>query len=478
MRRLAVLALLLPAIATASPQAVSASGSQTLQQQVQAKLGEAGPGPRFGLVVTTLDGQELVAIAPDERFIPASNAKIFTTAAAFETLGKLDSPDTDAGALVRFEAAQTGTPDLILEGRGDARLSSAPNCVTNCLAALADAVAARTRRIGNIVGDARFFPDERWSQGMSWNNIPTNSGTAMSALTLDQNELALRVVPGAPGQPPKVALDGYFKVENSATTTADDPADLTVSRLPGSQVLRLSGTISTKTGERLVRLGIDDPAHYAAWRFRRMLEERGVTVTGAILSRYRSSGPGKPSAGSEPIARLTAQPLEETIGILNKVSQNSFAELLLRRLGSRTGAGSAEDGIAVVRAMMEQAGVPAHAWHLADGSGMSTYNRVSPRGMVTLLRWIAGRPWGAAWKATLPIGGVDGTLARRFRGTGLQGRVFAKTGSINATNALAGYMLTRSGQTLAFAIYANDVPEGARATPLMDAALELVAQGR
>ena len=74
------------------------------------------------------------------------------------------------------------------------------------------------------------------------------------------------------------------------------------------------------------------------------------------------------------------------------------------------------------------------------------------------------------------MGGVDGTLARRFADGPLRGRIFAKTGSLDATNALAGYLLTRRGETLIFAFYANDVPEEVRATKTMDAALELLAE--
>ena len=107
---------------------------------------------------------------------------------------------------------------------------------------------------------------------------------------------------------------------------------------------------------------------------------------------------------------------------------------------------------------------------------MSTYNRVAPRGVVRFLRWIDTRPWAAAWRATLPVGGVDGTLARRFRGTALESRLFAKTGGLNATTALSGYMIARSGRTLLFAFYANDIPDGASATAAMDAALVLIAE--
>jgi D-alanyl-D-alanine carboxypeptidase/D-alanyl-D-alanine-endopeptidase (penicillin-binding protein 4) len=96
--------------------------------------------------------------------------------------------------------------------------------------------------------------------------------------------------------------------------------------------------------------------------------------------------------------------------------------------------------------------------------------------MVTLLRWAAAQPWGTAWRATFPVAGVDGTLLRRFRGTILESRLFAKTGTLNATNAIAGYLTARSGRTLIFSFYANDVPEGASATAAMDAALVLIAE--
>ncbi|MDB5721679.1 MAG: dacB, partial [Alphaproteobacteria bacterium] len=172
----------------------------------------------------------------------------------------------------------------------------------------------------------------------------------------------------------------------------------------------------------------------------------------------------------------TPPPLSEDLKRTNKESQNLHAELILRRIGAQAGDGSIAGGLKAVAAMLAGAGVPRTAWDLSDGSGMSSYNRVAPRGVVALLRWIAAQPWGAAWRATLPVGGVDGTLARRFKGTVLEGRIFAKTGTLNGTNALAGWVTTASGRSLAFAFYANDVPEGVKATEAMDSALLMVAQ--
>ena len=478
-----LLAWLTIAVCTASP---AAALDTALQQRVEAALAEAGPGTRFGLVVTTEDGRDLIAINPDSRFIPASNTKMLTTAAVFATMTGLDQPDAPGGAMVRLDRSGGRAPDVILIGRGDARLSSAPDCVANCLAALADAVAARTRRVRHVVGDDTRFPDQRWSPGMSWNNIQSRYGTAISALTLDDNELAMIVSPGSVGQPPTVAISPYYEVINAATTVAEGATELSFHRMPGSRTLRLGGTIAAGAEPETLRMGVDDPAHFAAWRLRALLEERGVRVTGEVEARHRpftaADDPAKrgdmpPPRPAEPeaLARLTPPPLAEDLVHANKVSQNLHTELLIRRLGLVAGSGSIEDGVAAIAAMMEQAGVPRTAWDLSDGSGMSTYNRLSPRAVATLLRWAADQPWGEAWRATFPIAGVDGTLERRFRGTPLEGRLFAKTGTLNATNALSGYMTARSGRTLIFSFYANDVPADAGATPAMDAALNLIA---
>jgi D-alanyl-D-alanine carboxypeptidase/D-alanyl-D-alanine-endopeptidase (penicillin-binding protein 4) len=447
-----------------------------LQARVEAKLAEAGSGVRFGMVVATEDGGELVAIAPEGRFVPASATKMFTIAAIFNTLGGLDASDTAGGASVSLEKSAGAAPDVLLQGHGDARLSSAPGCVEDCLATLADAVAAEVRTVRDVVGDDSFFPDQRWSPGMSWNNIPTASGTAVSALTLDDNEFPLIVTPTAPGQPPRAEGSPYLVLRNDAVTVAAGAtAELDVERLPGERTLRLTGTIAADAKPQRIRLGIDDPADYAAWRLKALLEARGVRVTGRVLSRHRLAGTALPPTAGEPLARLTPPPLLLDLRQTAKVSQNLHAELFLRRLGRIKGEGAIRDGLAQLRSTLDTAGVPLRQADFSDGSGMSTYNRVSPRGAVRFLGWAARQPWGAAWRATLPVAGVDGTLARRFKGTLLEGRLFAKTGSLNQASALVGYMIAKSGRTLLFAVFANDIPEGAPALRAIDAALAVAA---
>ncbi len=481
---LALFAVSVPALADAPP--APAAKAQTLQQQVEATLATAPQGTRFGLLVVDEAGRVVVSVNPDQRFIPASNTKMFTTAAAYALLPEMDQPDGESGTEVVLVAGRKGQ-DVVLRGRGDARMSSAPDCTVDCLAALADAVAARTRRVQDVVGDDTFWPDQRWVPGMSWNNIPTDSGTATSALNLDNNELRITVTPGVPGKAPGVAGSPYFRLRNEAVTIAPGgKLSLAIDRPVNSLELRLYGEIPADAKPWSELAGIDDPAHYAAWVFKGMLETRGVKVTGKIRASHRApqlrdqpqpAGGIAPLTmpGMAPLAKLSPPPLAEDVVIINKVSQNLHAQVLFRRLGDLEGTGSEQWATKAMNGLFERAGIPRSSYDFSDGSGMSTYNRVSPRAAVALLRWIDQQPWGPAWHDSLPVAGKDGTLRRRLIGTPLEGNLTAKTGTLNATNALSGTFRTGKGKRFTFAFFANDVPDGASALAVMEAALLLVA---
>ena len=481
---LALFALSAPALAEVP--AAASEQAQTLQQQVEATLVKAPQGTRFGLLVVDDAGKVIVAINPDQRFIPASNTKMFTTAAAYALLPGMDQPDVAGGTQVWLKDRK-GKQDVFLYGRGDARMSSAPDCKVNCLATLADAVAAKTKRVHNVVGLGSFWPDQRWVPGMSWNNIGTDSGTAVSALNLDDNELLVTVTPGEPGKAPKVVSSPYFKLQNEATTiAAGGKRTLTIERAVNGFDMRLYGAIPIDAKPWSERIGIDDPSHYAAWSFKRMLEARGVKVTGKVevINRpvrdfdqpYDPGELGTPvPIGDHPLASLTPPPLAEDVVVINQVSQNLHAQVLFRRIGDIEGTGSEQWASHALQKLFQKAGIPRAGYDFSDGSGMSTYNRVSPRATVALMRWIDTQPWGAKWHASLPVAGQNGTLRRRFIGTPLEGNLAAKTGTLNATNALSGTFRTKSGKRFTFAFFANDVPDGATAIPAMEAVLLQIA---
>ena len=475
----ALLGMALPALADPAP--------PSTQAQAEAALAAAPKGTRFGLLVVDDAGKVIVSINPDQRFIPASNTKMFTTAAAYALLPGMDQPDAAGGTKVRFApGSRKGLPDVELEGNGDARMSSSGDCKVDCLAFLADAVAAKTRVIGNVIAVDHSYPDERWSPGMSWNNIQTEAGTAAGALNLDDNQLNVTVVPGAAGMPPTVAVSPYYQLSNEALTTAGGGVPrLTLERAVGTKRLRLYGEMPVETKEWHQWIGIDDPADYAAWTFKNMLEARGVKVTGRLLPVHGASGKIDQTCDcvvdaivmhrEPPLASLIPPPLSEDVVVINKISQNLHAQVLFRRVGHVAGTGSSEWAARAEQQLFTRAGIPREGYDFSDGSGMSTYNRVSPGAAVALLRWIDTQPWGKAWYASLPIAGVDGTLKRRFIGTPLEGNLIAKTGTLNATNALSGTFRAASGKRLTFAFFANDVPDGQSALPAMEATLLVVA---
>jgi D-alanyl-D-alanine carboxypeptidase/D-alanyl-D-alanine-endopeptidase (penicillin-binding protein 4) len=159
------------------------------------------------------------------------------------------------------------------------------------------------------------------------------------------------------------------------------------------------------------------------------------------------------------------------------VSQNLHAELYLRDLGRLEGGdGSVAQGARVVRQFLIQAGVDPEDFVFYDGSGLSPQDLITPRAFTRLLVYAAHQPWGGEYRASLPVGGVDGTLSDRFQHDGLKGRVFAKTGTISGVNALSGYLTTPSGKTVVFSILCNDHgPDGDTAVKAMDRVVDTIA---
>ncbi|WP_291052258.1 D-alanyl-D-alanine carboxypeptidase/D-alanyl-D-alanine-endopeptidase [Hyphomonas sp.] len=438
-------------------------------------------GVRWGAIVMTLDGREVFSLNADERFIPASNTKVFTSAAAFHYLSGLDVPDPEAGtSLWLAPRGQGEAPDLVLMGAGDPGLMDSAACVNNCLHQLADAaVAAGITRVHDVIGDDTLLPAAPWGQGWSWNNFVWYYTAPVSALTVNENTLGLIVSPGAaPGDPATYRWapgDDLLLVDNDLITApAGSEPSLRLQRVPGLEILRLAGYIPADAAPRTYAVAVRDPAESAALRLIVLLSERGVTVEGLMRARH------EPAADAPPptlIARLTPAPVADSIRRILVNSQNLHAELLLRRIALARGELSPEGGPEILTALVAEAGLTPVEAELFDGSGLSTYNRVTPRGMAAFLRWAAAQSWGNDWRAMMPVGGESGTLARRFKGTSLEGKIFAKTGSLHGVNALSGYMTARSGQTLIFAVYANDRPaEAPSIIGEMDANLVRIAE--
>jgi len=257
------------------------------------------------------------------------------------------------------------------------------------------------------------------------------------------------------------------------------PRRIYITREPGSNQLTLFGNIPVDDPGANEALAIEDPAQFAADVFRSLLEKRGIVVYGqpktkhtelATLSTFSvttvaPAGGGDGEAKPRPpkpdsrtvIAGYDSPPLAQDLKVINKVSQNLHAELMLRLLGREKGnGGTIESGLEVVRGFLLQAGIHPDEYVFYDGSGLSRQNLVTPHAMVRLLQYADTQPWGPAFLDTLPVAGLDGSLSERFRGTAPQGRVQAKTGSLGHVNSLSGYATTMSGDRVAFSIMANN----------------------
>lgn len=464
-----------------------AAAPADLEAQVRGLLAQPDlAGTHWGLQVEDKNGQPIISIAPDERFQPASNTKVFVTAAAFEALsrGALPNPGTQ----VRLEPGARGLQNVVLVGKGDASLSDRANCQRDCLSQLADAVAASgVKRVGDVIGDDSFMPDERWVRS---GRLRPGSRTIMSALTINDNELAITVTPGAaPGAPASAALADPFPelrlIDEVTTAAADTAAEVHAEIEPGQRTIRLLGSLPLGGKPQVLRFDVDDPADYAAIRFAALLRARGIAVSGAIRPRHAAitaqallgTAPAAPETPA--LASLTPPDPVEDLTLTAKRSQNLHAHLWLKKLALSQGlAPSTPTGLAVLNAQLDKVGLPRWSHDFYDGSGLSPDNRITPRAMVRYLHWIDGQSWGQQWRAILPIAGVDGTLAGRLKNTPLAGNLRAKTGTLLAGNALAGYVTAASGRELVFAIYANDRPGDAPSVlPVMDKIMQVIAAG-
>jgi len=467
----------------------------------------------WGIEVVSLDsGKTLYSQNADKLFTPASNTKLFTTSAALALIGP--------GYTFRTTVETTGTldkygrisGDLVLVGRGDPNLSGRElpyslhtrrsDHAIQVLEQLADALVEKGVKYvdGDIVADDSYFAFERYGEGWSQDDLVLADGAPVSALTINDNVLFLNILPAdRAGERVFVSVSpfaDYYQVDNRIITTpAGTGRKVFINREPGSTRLTLWGNVPLDDAGVNEALAIDDPAEFAAELFRQLLANRGIVVYGKQRTRHtelaslstltvtaiapaRGGDESAHEALSQALVLATheSKPLLEDIRVINKVSQNLHAEILLRLLGREKGtAGTVEGGLEVLRGFLNQVGVPPDAYVFYDGSGLSRQNLVSPDAVVELLRYAAGQAWGASFQDTLPVAGVDGSLAERLTNLDPRAHVCAKTGSLGGVKALSGYATTAKGDHVVFSILSNNFNLPAkRVTDTIDSIVEAI----
>jgi D-alanyl-D-alanine carboxypeptidase/D-alanyl-D-alanine-endopeptidase (penicillin-binding protein 4) len=460
----------------------------------------------WGVSVVALSGNPIYKLNDNQYFNPASNAKMFTTATAYALLPSGLTFTTLVSATAPVGSAGEVGGDITIFGVGDPNISGRTmpfglktERTGPPLAALEDMADQIVRHgvhsvTGDIVGDDTWFVYERYGAGWSWDDLQWGYGAPVSALSVNDNEVYLNAMPAA--------QVGNTAVVSWLPATTSPPGDLGkpgVERSPGSMTVRIFGLTPLGQQGLHTALAIEDPAEYAAKALRGMLLARGVQVNGKARAQHRPpvdtsdflaaqqvpvalhpitiETVQSAAAGPVVLASHVSPPLGDDLVVTNKVSQNLHAEITLRTLGKfESSDGSLLEGTRVVRQFLISAGVAPTDFVLYDGCGLSIQDLATPRAFTTLLAYAARQSWGDAFRSSFPVGGVDGSLSGRFKQREVDGKVFAKTGTLGEARALSGYVVTASGQTVAFSIMCTDHnPSGSADRAAMDKIVAAIA---
>ena len=474
-RGVATLVLALAAFVPAAHS--SALAAQSLTKRIDKRL-DAPPFDKSLWGVSVVDHSGKVLYGRNERrlFTPASNAKLVVTAVAAALL----PPDfTVRTSLYAAGPVVAGVlrGDLVLYGRGDPAFSRRCYATDSTISGvcdrdpfarlrlMADTLKARgVRQVeGDLVGDGSYFEAASLHPGWELFDLNWWYAAPVSALAFNDNSLDFVWQPGvAVGAPALISMWpdlGDVAFENRTVTVAPGgPTDIgdRFFRHPGTVHVWAEGTVALDRPPRTESFAVADPNLFAARALRQALAEAGVAVTGTTRS-TTDSAIYSAARARPPLAEAVSRPVRDWIFPILNTSQNLFAEMLLKQLGRRFGAGGSwKEGLAVERRfLIDSVKIDSTEFHLSDGSGLSSENLISPQAFTRLLRYIRAHPRFATFAPGLPHAGGTGNLKTRFVGTPLDRRVRGKTGSIAGVNTLSGYIERPDGKPLTFSIEVN-----------------------
>ncbi|WP_031500691.1 D-alanyl-D-alanine carboxypeptidase/D-alanyl-D-alanine-endopeptidase [Bryobacter aggregatus] len=427
------------------------ANAQKLPSAVQSIL-KRNPRVHWGIHAVQLKtGRVLVSMNADQYFVPASNMKLFSTAFALETLGTEHRFTTRVLSATPIDTQGSLAGDLILQGGGDPSLSSRrhpyqqenPFAEDRLLPLRELARQLRERGVrfirGQIVGDDSMYKLDPIPNGWAADDGVFEYGAPVSALSFNDNIFGLRATSGATQLSPAVE---YFSILNELRNVETLPRKVLASRAVGSRVLRLSGNIPPRAKEYSNDFAVDEPALYAATAFREVLLEEGIRVDGEAVVRHLAPA----TLESIELARRDSPPLPLLLQVVDKVSQNLHAELVLRAATQKRPLAN----------FLQQTGIAEQDTNFEDGSGMSRLSLVTPKAVVQLLRYMSQQKNFELFRSLLPVGAQDGTLRNRFDRSPQAIRIQAKTGSLTHISALAGYADSKRHGPIAFQVIANN----------------------
>lgn len=407
---------------------------------------------RWGILVETLSDQTTIySLDAGYYFIPASTAKLLTTAAVLQKLSPLYR--------IRTSLYGDGNNNIYVVGRGD------PSLTEIQLQSLAQQLKKQgIEKINQLIADDSYFQGTAVNPHWEWEDVQAGYGAPINSLILNQNAIDLVLSPQGLGQPLKVnfvnpAEGQKWQIENNSVTVAKNEKEfLEIGRDFIQPIIRISGQLQVESPPEPVYVAVVTPVDKFLNKFSQVLASAGIRVSQIVKGSQTTA-----NLNLTELAFVESPTVAELVEKVNKKSNNVYAEALLRQLGVRSRLvpqkKSANETLAKsleeVKVILTRLGVNPESFILADGSGLSRHNLVSPEALVQTLRVMANFPLANIYRNSLPVAGVSGTLSDRFRNSLAQENLHAKTGTISGVSSLAGYINPPNFEPLIFSIIVN-----------------------
>jgi len=419
----------------------------------------------WGVVIQSLStGEYFYRRNENKNFMPASNLKLFTTALALLQLGPDYTYKTSLYLNGKIKNEEI-KGDLILRGVGDPTITSrfyngdALTVFNNW----ADSLVNMGIEVinGNIIADDDAFEEESLGNGWAWDDETYYYSAIPGGVCFNDNCIDLKIIPGEKvGR--KAIIDIYPKTKyvtilNNVVTVSDDSVtSIDFYRERNTNIIQVFGTIRKSETEIKESVSINNPTKFTAQILKEVIESKGIKVKGQALDNDEL-GIVRDYQKLNPLFTQVSPPLKEIVKVVNKVSHNLYAEQLIKTIGyEKLKFGSFENGLKASQNLLKQMGIDPENLQIVDGSGLSRLNLITPAQLNSLLRFMYRSKYFNEFYESLPIAGVDGTIANRMKNTRAMNNVRAKTGYINAVRSLSGYVTTTDGEMLTFVMIANN----------------------
>lgn len=462
-------------ISLAAVEAPPNSALAELRQRLSAHISQSKYDTAlWGVKVVSQDtGKTVFELNQQKLFTPASNTKLYTTALALDRLGPDYRIKTSIYARGKPDGTGTVPGDLIIYGRGDPSFNahfdhgSLSNALLPLVAALSHAGIKRIA--GDLIGDSTFFRGAPFGSGWVWEDLQQRFGAEISALTINDNTLRLRVKPGERVDTPCVLSlipSPSFIILSNRTLTVEKHGRKAIQfeRPITENILHVFGQMPLDGTPLVEEITVHEPALLFVSFLSSLLPSHGIELMGKPRALGHFERPAAPATIGELIelGSVESPPLRNLIRETVKPSQNLYADLLLAHMGEKARTSetlpemrSEELGIRELGKFLVRANVRRGDVLFEEGSGLSRNNLCTPEATVALLQFMTQHPAGDIFLDALPIAGVDGTLQQRMKDTPAQGNLRAKTGTLRYDSTLSGQVKTAAGERLLFSIMLN-----------------------